>query len=90
VTSANTHSITIEHVRVSDLPEPWRVQLHVAHNARVTVRIDEENSGDEKPFVTDDPAFGIWRDRTDMADVDAYLRKLRAPRFDLDGLRKED
>ena len=86
----STHSITIEHVRVGDLPEPWRVQLQVANNVRVTVRIEEENSDDDKPFVTDDPAFGIWRDRTDMADVGAYLRKLRAPRFDLDGMRKKD
>ncbi len=32
-------------------------------------------------FVTDDPAFGIWRDRDDMADVPGYLRCIRAPRF---------
>ena len=32
-------------------------------------------------FVTDDPAFGIWRDREDMADMHAYMRKLRQPRY---------
>lgn len=26
-------------------------------------------------------AFGIWRDREDMADVEACLRKRRASRF---------
>ena len=26
------------------------------------------------------PAFGMWRDRTDMADVEAYLRGLRKAR----------
>ena len=25
-------------------------------------------------FVTDDPAFGIWRDRDDLTDVANYLR----------------
>ena len=29
----------------------------------------------------DDPLFGMWRNREDMADVQAYVRKLRAPRF---------
>ena len=37
--------------------------------------------------VTDDPAFGIWRDREDMADVAAYVRKLRAPRYQRNGSR---
>lgn len=32
-------------------------------------------------FASADPAFGMWRDRKDMADVEAYVRKLRAPRF---------
>ena len=51
----------------------------------MTVRIEEEAdqtaANQAEPFVTNDPAFGIWRDREDMADVDAYVRKLRAPRF---------
>jgi hypothetical protein len=25
--------------------------------------------------------FGMWRDREDMADVEEYVRRLRAPRF---------
>ena len=84
------HAIVIEHVNVNDLPEPWRNRLHAKNNARVTVRIEEESSEDEKPFVTDDPAFGIWRDRVDVADVNAYVRKLRAPRYNLDDSHKED
>ena len=40
-------------------------------------------------FVTDDPAFGIWRDREDMADVAAYVRKIRASRYKRDGSRNE-
>jgi antitoxin (DNA-binding transcriptional repressor) of toxin-antitoxin stability system len=30
--------------------------------------------------VEDHPAFGMWRDRKDMEDVEAYLRHLRRPR----------
>lgn len=26
----------------------------------------------------DSPAFGMWRDRDDLADVDAHIRNLRA------------
>ena len=33
----------------------------------------------------EDPAFGIWRDREDMTDVEAYLRRIRAPRYGRDG-----
>ena len=38
----------------------------------------------------DDPLFGMWRDREDMADVAGHVRKLRASRFDDDGTRCGD
>ena len=84
-------SIVIEHVPVAELPEAWRARLAQPASATVTVRIEEEP---QKPplasgeFVTDDPAFGIWRDREDMPDVAAYLRSLREPRYKRDGSRK--
>ena len=31
--------------------------------------------------MPDDPLFGMWRDRADMADVAGYIRKVRADRF---------
>jgi hypothetical protein len=42
-----------------------------------------------KEFTTDDPAFGIWRDREEITDVNAYVRKLREPRFKPDGSRND-
>lgn len=81
------NAIVIEHVKVSDLPEAWRAKLSDA-DARVTVRIEAEATTVDTVVaaatVTDDPAFGIWRDRNDMADVEAYLSKLRAPRYSRD------
>jgi hypothetical protein len=78
-------AIVIEHVRVSELPEAWRAKLGAQREARVTVRIETEA---EAPAVQApeergerNPLFGMWRDREDMADVEAYVRKLRAPRF---------
>ena len=85
-------AVIIEHVKVSDLPATWRAKLPVPEVARVTVRIETEEvppARDAGGFVTNDPAFGIWRDREDMADVDAYVRKLRAPRYNRDGTRNE-
>lgn len=35
-------------------------------------------------FADDDPLFGMWRDREDMADVGAYIRGMRASRFNRD------
>ncbi len=40
-----------------------------------------------EPFATDDPAFGIWRDRADLEDVPAYVRQLRQGRYNRDGSR---
>jgi hypothetical protein len=40
-----------------------------------------------EPFTTDDPAFGIWRDRADLEDVPAYVRQLRQGRYNCDGSR---
>ena len=38
----------------------------------------------DKPVVkaADHPAFGLWADRDDMADVAAHVRDLRKGRFD--------
>lgn len=77
------NAIVIEHVKVSELPEDWRARLHASANAQVTVRIEEEVQESTKEG-TENPLFGMWRDREDMADVEAYVRKLRAPRFPRD------
>ena len=85
------NAIVIEHVPVAELPPAWRAQLTAVAEARVTVRIEEESAPAvaAEVFVTDDPAFGIWRDREDMADVAAYIRRVRAPRFGRDGSRND-
>jgi hypothetical protein len=77
------NAVVIEHVKVEDLPEDWRARLHAAADARVTVRIKEEVQAAQTAAKeeSDNPLFGMWRDREDMADVEAYVRKLRAPRF---------
>lgn len=81
----STNEIVFEHVKVSELPEAWRKKLSGAQDTHVTVRIEAETEqpfeATTEPFATQDPAFGIWRDRKDMADVEAYVRKLRAPRY---------
>ena len=71
-------ALVIENVKISELPEAWRNRLAVPENARLTIRIEEQAVG---VAVEDDPLFGMWRDREDMADVQAYLSTLRAPRF---------
>jgi prevent-host-death family protein len=37
---------------------------------------------DARP-ITDHPAFGMWRDRKDMEDVEAFVRGLRKSRHAL-------
>lgn len=86
-------AVIIEHVDIADLPESWRAKLPAAQTARVTVRIETETLAavpDATGFVTSDPAFGIWRDHGDVADVATYVRNLRAPRYNRDGSRSKD
>lgn len=92
------NAIVIEHVPLTELPQAWREKLSAGlpstADARVTVRIEKEpaNAQGAEPsdgYVTDDPAFGIWRDRHDVADVQAYLQRVRSPRFSSEGRRKE-
>ena len=84
------NAIVFEHVPVAELPEKWRVRLAKADDALVTVRIEEEAlSAPAEEFTTDDPAFGIWRDREDLSDVAAYVRKIRQPRFNRSGSRND-
>jgi hypothetical protein len=85
------NTVVIEHVAVADLPEAWRARLAHPVGATVTVRIEEPAAAalPAEAFITDDPAFGIWRDREDMTDVAAYIRKIREPRFRPDGTRNQ-
>lgn len=78
------NAIVIQHVKVGDLPEEWRTRLAANEDVRVTVRIEEEASTARSAIVEehpDDPLFGMWSDREDMADVSAYVRKIRASRL---------
>ncbi len=85
------NAIVIEHVPVAELPPQWRAKLAKVPGATVTVRIEEEaQATPAEDFVTDDPLFGMWRDREDMADVAGYVRSIRASRFNDDGTRRKE
>ena len=82
------NAVVFEHVPVAELPPAWREKLAKAAGALVTVRIEEEvQAAPVDDFTTDDPAFGIWRDRDDMADVASHVRNMRQPRYNRDGSR---
>lgn len=87
------NAVVFEHVKVAELPEAWRSKLAKPADARVTVRIEDEAAHETTVNTPDqsstDPAFGIWRDREDMADVEAYLSKLRTARYRRDGTRND-
>jgi antitoxin (DNA-binding transcriptional repressor) of toxin-antitoxin stability system len=61
----------------------------VLHRGKPRARLEPIESKPKKPRmkVEDHPAFGMWKDRKDMEDVEAYVRHLRRPRFDRDGNR---
>ena len=83
------NTIVIEHVALNDLPAAWRDRLPVSPNTRVTVRIEEETEQAVQAASSENPMFGMWRDREETADVDTYARKLRAPRYQSDGSRDD-
>lgn len=62
------------------------------HRPGVTVKLPADPADQAPtpvPECTDDPAFGMWRDRQDMADVATYIRRIRAPRFKRYGSRRK-
>ena len=69
------NTLVIEHLTAAELPRQWAEQLKATPEATFTVRIEAEEA-----VPTDQPAFGLWRDREDLDDVDTYLRALRQPR----------
>ncbi len=86
------NAVVFEHVPVAELPQAWQDKLGQAADARVTVRIEAEDSAAQAEAAAEfagDPLFGMWRDREDMADVAGYVRRIRAPRFNADGSRNE-
>ena len=84
------NAIVIEHVKLEELPAAWQAKLllvpQTQGKTRVTVRIEAEDTDEQSAApLTDDPLFGMWRDREDMSDVAGYIRAMRAPRFTDDG-----
>jgi antitoxin (DNA-binding transcriptional repressor) of toxin-antitoxin stability system len=62
----------------------------VLHRGKPRARLEPiQSKAKAKPRmkVEDHPAFGMWKDRKDMEDVEAYLKHLRRPRYDRDGNR---
>jgi hypothetical protein len=74
------NTIVIEHVALSELPTAWRSRLTIPAGARVTVRIEQEST-DQEEALTNNPLFGMWKDREEMTDVSDYARQLRASRY---------
>lgn len=63
-------TVVIEHVALTELPAAWRARLPVAAHSRVTVRIEEEPELVSAVSASDNPLFGLWRDRNDLIDVE--------------------
>ena len=82
------NSVVFEHVPVAELPAEWRAKLAKAPGATVTVRIEAEDH-DNAGAYANDPLFGMWRDREDMADVAGYVRGIRSDRFSDDTPAKD-
>ncbi len=85
------NALVFENVPVAELPEKWRARLTQVGSTTVTVRIEEEPQAVQAhgEDFANDPLFGMWRDREDMADVAGYVRELRASRFNGDGTRRD-
>lgn len=68
---------------ISDDERAFFAGLVPRPGATVTVRIEVEPQAAQAQAedFANDPLFGMWRDREDMADVAGYVRTLRTSRF---------
>ena len=54
----------------------------VTHRGKEKARLVPLSAAGRTPAkVSDQPFVGMWKDREDMADPVAYIRKLRQPRY---------
>jgi len=74
-------AIVFEHIKASELPDQWAEKLHAKPDETFTVIIEAERASQAQPGSQTRAAFGMWRDREDIGDVAAYVRRLRQPRF---------
>lgn len=62
--------------RLASLPEAAQQEV-----AALIAALAEHHSGSERAPVTrslhDEPFVGLWKDRTDLADASAWVRRLR-------------
>ena len=80
-------AVVLKHVPVAELPTAWRDRLGQASDTHVTIGIEAESGSiatHDASACAEDPMFGMWRDRKDMADVGRYVRRARAPRLNAD------
>lgn len=61
------NAVVIEHAPVTELPSAWQAKLHAASSTKVTTRIEEEAEL-PAPLVSDNPLFGLWRDREGLQE----------------------
>lgn len=83
------HTVIIEHVPLNELPPAWQARLSGTFKSRVTVRIEEELESGEATALTENPLFGLWKDRQETLDVAAFARQLRAPRYAMDAAARD-
>jgi hypothetical protein len=60
----------------------------VLHRGKPRARlepIESKAKANPRMKVEGHPFFGMWKDRRNMEDVGAYLRKIRKDRYTLDG-----
>jgi len=78
-------------ISLSNLPRRWPEVLRVLdHQQTVSILYLGKEVGILCPLnyrktkaspIQEHPAFGMWKDRKDMKDVEQYVRKLRKGRF---------
>lgn len=54
----------------------------VLHRGKEKARLVPIETTGPKRHPSEDPAFGMWKDRTEMQDVSKHVRALRKRRFD--------
>lgn len=65
-------------LRAVDRNEPVTILYHGKERALI---VPLPKRGERPMRIEDHPFFGMWADREDMEDVEAYVRKLREPRY---------
>lgn len=75
------NALVLHHLKAEELPIEWAKQLPIGQRFTITITAEKPQADENEILENAPPLFGIWQDRSETQDVEAYMHQLRQGRF---------